>query len=274
MSDELDVEPYDVNLPTGSMTSQAYEQWHGCGHAYYLRYVKKVRIPMRAEAAMHQAVHHIAQLSNSATIAARGGAAIDGRTVLPEAEAEFRRHQREHAQSYDPEWNAAWLRATHFGIAYVTKVLPKLRPVTVEMPFHVRKEGVVLKGTVDYVDSPPIPGVPVEAGDVVLVDLRLSKVKIAQGAVDGHVGLGMASIALSVPTLRVDNLIAKDAAQVVRYEATTTRRTVQERENLLESLAETTELIGRGVFPKAVTNSWRCRPEACDYWSQCRGKRS
>ncbi len=277
MSDDfLEVDPYDSNLPTGSMTAQAYELWHACGHAYYLRYVKKVRVPMRAESAMHMATHKIAELANRAKVAALGGATISGKTILPVAEAEFRDLQRVHAQDAadNLQWNSSWLRAQAYGVAYVRLVLPKLRPVAVEQPFHVRKEGVVLKGTVDLIDSPPIAGIPIEAGDVVLVDLRLSKTKLPESSAHGNIGLAMASIALAVPSLRVDNLIARDAEQAVRYEPTGTKRSQVERDNLLESLAETTELIGRGMFPKAVTNSWRCRPEACDYWSQCRGRRS
>lgn len=256
----------DDRLPKGTFSHSQYYEYKKCPKSYEFKYV--AALPSRRTASMVRgiSIHSLVEYSLKAKMSGklaeyaemRDLASDTLKTNLATVE-EWEEEKPEVVQSTVVDAYTAW----H------TYALPKLRPLAVEQGFATKVGGVPVVGYIDLIDGVRIAPEEGSPERQVVVDLKTTTKTWSQDQVDKNTQLTLYSKVIGTQDVRIDQLV--QLRKGVEYRPAESVRTADQQAVFEEDLAETADLIKRGVFPKTAIDHWACGPR-CSYWESCRGK--
>lgn len=259
----------DPGLPKGTFSHSQYSLYKKCGEAYRLRYVDNKPSPPNPNMVRGVTIHSLVEHSIREKIAGRLASLEEVRDL---ARDEFALNSADVADWGEEKPDQVERAVMDAYTAYHTYALPKLRPLAVEAGFAVKVGDVPMVGYIDLVDQVPMvadePDAPLRS---VVVDLKTTTKSWSQDQVDRSPQLTLYVHAIATSDVRIDQLV--QLKKGTEYRPLVSQRSPDQKAVYVEDLNETAALIKQGVFPKAALDGWGCGPDACSYWSQCRGKK-
>ena len=263
---------HDDRLPKGTFSYSQYSAYKKCAAAYELKYVKGLPSPGNVRMARGVAIHSLVE---QALRKKMRGEVVKHEELFSETTDVVKDAFGDIADWEGTDEKAATQAVRDAYSTYHVYALPKLNPVAVEQPFAVKVADVPMVGYIDVVDLVPIAdGVADETGEVpsrqVVVDLKTTEKTWSQDQVDRSPQLSLYAAATGIPDVRIDMLV--QLKKGTEYRSVNGTRSHTAVEVFKEDLAETADLIKKGIFPKAAIDSWGCAKDWCSYWSICRGR--
>lgn len=269
--DLVPADKQDPLLPKGTFSYSQYSLYQRCPKAYEFAYIRNLRNPPAGVQFKGQIVHKGAEAGQRAKMAKRPLALEAGKALVAD---EFDKG-KEAVEQWDEGEDAGKAKdaVVRAYSTYHTKALPAANPEAVEQPFVLYLDSVPLIGYIDLIDrvgGATHAGIE-DPGQLVVADLKYSSKSWSQDQLDKSPQFTLYSKAAGISTVRVDNLVTlKNGPE---FKQLTSRRDGRTYLTVLEHMAETVDLIKKGVFPKTAIDSWTCSERWCGYWRQCRGRR-
>jgi hypothetical protein len=261
----------DPDLPKGTFSYSQYALYQKCPKAYEFSYVKNIKNPPSGLSFKGQIVHKGAEAAHRAKQAQSPLELEAGKAIVAD---EFERGKEEvlEWEEGEDEGKAKDLTVRTYQ-TYHLKALPKVQPEAVEQPFVLYLDSVPVVGYIDLIDrvgGSVHDGVE-DLGLPVVADLKMSRQSWSQADLDKDPQFTLYSKVTGIPTVRVDNLVTlKNGPEFKQQTATRDRR---HHLVVLEHIAETVDLVKKGIFPKTQIDSWACSEKWCGYWKMCRGRK-
>lgn len=256
----------DDKLPKGTFSHSQYQEYKKCPKSYEFKYV--AALPSKRTASMVRgiSIHSLVEYAVKAKISGRLAKFEEVRDVA----TDLLKTNLETVEDWeDDKPEAVTNTVVDAYTAWHTYALPKLKPIAVEQGFAAKVAGVPMIGYIDLIDSDPIS--PEEGSPVrqVVVDLKTTTKSWSQDQVDKNTQLTLYSRVANTADVRIDQLV--QLKRGVEYRPLVSTRDITQQAVFEEDLAETADLIKRGVFPRTSIDHWSCGPR-CSYWTSCRGR--
>lgn len=148
-------------------------------------------------------------------------------------------------------------RVIALTMLYLKDKLPLLQPLRVEKKHSIEiSPELSLMGYID-----------VEFSDGNIADHKFSKKRMNQNEVDNSMQASAYATILDRPlTCAFHQALDQKKLDI---DIITTNRTIEDIEWYIKKVIQTSELIKTGIFPPNTT-SWKCSPDYCDYYADCR----
>lgn len=258
----------DAKLPKKTFSHSQYYEYKKCPKSYEFKYV--LGKTSRRTASMQRGVniHSLVEYSLKAKMAGKLAEYAEVRE-LAQTMCNDTLKEIEDWEAERPETVQATIVDAY--TAWHTYALPKLRPVAVEHGFAAHVAGVPMIGYIDLIDGVPVaPGEPDSPIRQVVVDLKTTTKSWSEDQVAKNTQLTLYSKVVGTPDVRIDQLV--QLKKGTEYRPLATQRNATQHAVFEEDLAETTDLIKAGVFPRTTIDHWACS-ERCSFWSECRGRK-
>lgn len=256
----------DPKLPKKTFSHSQYYEYKKCPKSYEYRYV--IGRPGKKTASLVRGsnIHSLVELSLKSKMAGQAAdyaevkqAAVDLCKTSFETVEDWEDEAPESVQNTVMDAYTAW----H------TYALPKLRPLAVEQGFAAKVAGVPMVGYIDLIDGVPVAPDPDAPVRKVVVDLKTTTKSWSEDQVAKNTQLTLYSKIVGTADVRIDQLV--QLKKGTEYRPLSAQRDAGQQAVFEDDLAETVDLIKKGVFPKTAIDSWACGPR-CSHWSECRGK--
>jgi hypothetical protein len=274
----------DPRLPKGRFSHSQYSKYKNCARAYEFRYVQGLRGAAHGMMFKGLRIHQGAEFALNAKIRDRAFVLTDPADIQRHAVSALREAEALVADAFDEkkdevtDWgeDATAGRAKDSTLqayqAFHLGAVPKADPIAVEKAFATWVGNVPMIGYIDLIDRVKMFDDKDDPGVEVVADLKYSGASWSQADIDKDPQFTLYALVEKNAAVRVDNLVSLKKGPV--FKQLTSVRTDHDKRILTEDIEETVDLIGRGIFPKTSIDSWACSERWCDYWGQCRGKKT
>lgn len=250
-------QPEDPRLPVGFLSPSSAAMYLDCGHAFYLRYVLGLKMP--PSVAMVEGISHHHWLEHNNTCKIKSGDDITVADALDVFQEDWKKRSKDTSDGTTSLRDLVSKRAKPLIERYMRKIAPALDPESAEQQADIVIAGVPMMVKID---------VTTKKG--VVLDYKVSSRKKSKKDVVNslqlplYVAVKKAKRAGLVSMVHTKNEVEQETHPFSPSELSWAG----------EIVASVADSIGKGAFPKAKPDSWKCSERFCGYWHMCRGAKA
>lgn len=253
------------------ISTSALSLYLTCGHAFYLKYIERVKEPKSPRLMTGVAAHKARQVSLKHKL--ETGALVDEDTALEAARDSVVDQIDNNEVIKDKEFGGLSKkrlkgRAVDLAVAFAEVdwniFQPKIKPLHVEKSFGLKHPNCrrLIVGTMDVVET-----------GILINDLKNTKMKKNQIFADRNMGLStygllaMANFKKMPKGYIIQNIINNKTG--FNTQILYTGRTKDQLKMQLMRFVAASDGIDKGIFLPANPDHWKCSKGCCGYWSRC-----
>lgn len=247
----------DPRLPVGFLSPSAVSMYQDCGHAYYLRYVQGLKMP--PSVAMVEGISHHHWLDHNNQHKIGKGKDLTVADALDVFHEDWKERSKETIDGNNGNRGDVSKRARPLIQQYMSTLAPVIDPA-----YSERQADVIMNGV------PMMIKIDVHTKSGITLDYKVSSRKKSTSDVTNSLQLPLYSAVMGakraglVSMVHTKNVVAQETHAFANHEL----------EWAGEIVVSVADAIGRGSFPKAKPDSWKCSERFCGYWHMCRGAKA
>lgn len=249
--------------------------FNACARAWRFKYVDKVKVPAAANlvfgSAFHNTIEHYLTDKHSGQQADLPALWHESWQAVQEQEIAWNGATPQELADQGQNMITAKIDVEGVKFANLAAFLDTLSPKLNDNSDTLRMEERVTL-TVPGLDVPVIGYIDMVSADGVPCDFKTAARIWEAGKADTELQPTFYLAALNQAGWAVFNFryYVFTKAKTPKVQVIQTTRTASDMFWLLSALAETWQAIQAGVYPPTGVGSWKCTPEYCDYWKQCK----
>lgn len=249
--------PEDNRLPVGFLSPSAVSMFQSCGHAFYLRYVKGLKMP--PSVAMVEGISHHKWLEFNNNHKLQKGRDVTVAVAEEVFQEDWKKRSQNAGDRSPKSVNDISKRAKPLIQRYMTIIAPALIPKVAEVQADAIVAGVPMMLKIDVVTNKNA-----------VLDYKVSSRKKSKNDVLNSLQLPLYAAVMKakraglVSMVHTKNEVAQETHPFGQHELDWAG----------EVVASVADAIGKGSFPKAPPDSWKCSERFCGYWHMCRGAKA